>query len=181
MSTVKATNFQHPSSAAANITLGSDGSVVLPAGFSGGLGTNLVQAFKTDKFTTTSTSYVSVTGLSITITPTSATSKVLLVASMAVGASGAFALQVSFARGGSLLAQSTGNTTEGTYSSNIKEMVSGTSSGVPLTMVFLDSPASASAQTYTVDVKTNGTSVTVGGAVSSYGAVSTLTAIEVAA
>lgn len=85
MSTVKATNFQHPSSSDVNITLGADGSVVLPAGFTGGLGTNVVQTVKTDTFTTTSLTAVDVTGLAVTITPSSATSKILISFSLVLG------------------------------------------------------------------------------------------------
>jgi hypothetical protein len=44
-----------------------------------GIGTNIVQTVKTDTFTTTSTTFANITGLSVDITPTSATSKVLLI------------------------------------------------------------------------------------------------------
>ena len=43
MSTVKATHFEHPSASTAGITLAADGSVVLPQGFTGGIGSNVVQ------------------------------------------------------------------------------------------------------------------------------------------
>jgi hypothetical protein len=43
-----------------------------------GIGTNVVSVDKTDTFTTTSTSYTDVTGLTVTITPSSATAKVLV-------------------------------------------------------------------------------------------------------
>jgi len=48
--------------------------IALPAG----IASNVVQAVKTDVFSTSSTSFTDVTGLSVTITPTTATSKVLL-------------------------------------------------------------------------------------------------------
>jgi hypothetical protein len=44
-----------------------------------GIGSNVVQAVKTDTFTTSSSSFVTVDGLSVTITPSSASSKILLI------------------------------------------------------------------------------------------------------
>jgi hypothetical protein len=51
-----------------------------PAG--GGKVLQVVSTTKTDTFSTSSTSFVDVTGLSVTITPSSATSKILVVASI---------------------------------------------------------------------------------------------------
>ena len=45
----------------------------------------VVQTVKTDKFTTTSSSAVDITGLSVAITPTSATSKILILTNMNYG------------------------------------------------------------------------------------------------
>jgi hypothetical protein len=49
----------------------------LDAASNAGIGSNLVQTVKTDTFSTTSTSYTNVTGLSAAITPTSTTSRIL--------------------------------------------------------------------------------------------------------
>ena len=79
MSTVKATHFEHPSASTAGITLAADGSVVLPQGSTGGIGSNVVTGTRTSgNFTTSSTSYVDVTDFAATITLTSASSKVLV-------------------------------------------------------------------------------------------------------
>jgi hypothetical protein len=50
----------------------------LDAAFNPGIGSNVVQTVKTDTFTTSSTSFVDITGLTVTITPTTVTSKVLI-------------------------------------------------------------------------------------------------------
>jgi hypothetical protein len=49
-----------------------------------GIGSNVVQTVKTDTFTTSSTSTTDVTGLTATITPSSTSSKVLVIADVAV-------------------------------------------------------------------------------------------------
>jgi hypothetical protein len=54
----------------------------LDAVLAGGIGSNVVQTVKTDVFSTTSATFTAVTGLAVTITPTSNTSKVLLLASV---------------------------------------------------------------------------------------------------
>jgi hypothetical protein len=153
VSTVKATNFQHPSSAAANITLGSDGSVVLPAGFSGGLGTNVVQAVKTDTFSASlAVGAVSgdVTGLTVSITPSSATAKVLVIASIYTsGDGGAIGSYLYLYRDGSL------TTYIGDAASSRARVTSSTSwegqnNPDVQHVMFLDSPATTSAVTYSV-------------------------------
>lgn len=54
----------------------------LDAAGNAGIGTNVVQTVKDTEFSTTSSTFVDVTGLSATITPTSATSKVLVIANI---------------------------------------------------------------------------------------------------
>jgi hypothetical protein len=50
-----------------------------------GIGSNVVQTVKTDTFTTSSTSPTNITGLTLTITPSTATSKIFLIAQIANG------------------------------------------------------------------------------------------------
>jgi hypothetical protein len=50
----------------------------LPAAIATGKVLQVVQTTKTDTFTTTSTSFTDVTGLSVSITPSSASSKILI-------------------------------------------------------------------------------------------------------
>ena len=110
----------------------------------------VVQTVKTDTFSTTSTSYVDVTGLSVSITPSSATSKIYVVA------------------------QVTGGGTPGTNNTNFRlvrdstAICIGTSGGgsriqattstavadgnvlAALVISFLDSPSTTSATTYKI-------------------------------
>ena len=160
MSTVKATNFQHPSSAAANITLGSDGSVVLPAGFSGGLGTNVVGVLKTDTFTTTSTSFVDVTGLTVTITPSSATSKILLVGNIQFSITSNSSSFIQLLRDATIIGSGDSALTRTqAFAGTWNRTTDGSSfnvhpNGIPVAL--LDSPATASAVTYKFQMKASG-------------------------
>ena len=101
MSTLKVTNIQHPSAENPAIELDpTDGVIFTAASFdaaaitsgvldvarvplAAGIGSNVVQTVKTDTFSTTSSSYTDVTGLSVAITPTSLTSRVLVIADLA--------------------------------------------------------------------------------------------------
>ena len=83
MATLNATNLKHASSGSNNIVLASDGSTTI-SNLSGGVGKILqvVQTIKTDAFTTTSTSLTDITGLSVDITPSSSSSKILVYSSV---------------------------------------------------------------------------------------------------
>jgi hypothetical protein len=67
-----------------------DGAVT-SSDFAAGVGGKILQvvtAQKTDTFSTNSTSFVDVTGLSVSITPSSASSKILILASLSLGNDG---------------------------------------------------------------------------------------------
>ena len=161
MSTVKTTNLQHPSASDVGITLGADGSVVLPQGFAGGLGTNVVQTVKTDVFTSTANSYTNITGLSVTITPSSASSKILLVAQLTVGANAAAQWgHFRFSGGNSTayVGAAAGNRTRAVFGG-----LNNQGDGFYLSafsMVYVDSPATTSPVTYVVQGMTGTTNAT---------------------
>jgi hypothetical protein len=94
-------------------------------------------------FSTASTSLVDITGLSVSITPTSASNKVLVMASVSFGLTvdgelGTF----SFARGGTPIAQSTGG---GGQTGTVVRRAESANGSYSLNMQFLDSPATTSA------------------------------------
>ena len=193
MSTVKATHFEHPSASTAGITLAADGSVVLPQGFTGGVGSNVVQAVKTDTFSTTSTTYVDVTGLTVTITPTSSTSKVLIIADIHISQiSGTRSANARLARGGSAIyvGVAEGSRTPSSASSTGNFPDAGYNATHP-TLVFVDSPGSVSPQTYSVQLSVGAVSSPGTAVLNRYGndandgsrprMASSITAIEVAA
>ncbi len=139
-------------------------------GLDGGKVLQVVYAYSVSNITTTSTSYVT-TGIVGTITPSSATSKILVIASSQFSVSTSNIGYMTIFRGtvaGTNLGPTNGFALITTASSSTPQSLQ--------TAVWLDSPSTTSAQAYTIGFKTNGGSVTVNNA--NYG---TITLIEVAA
>ena len=67
----------------------------------------VVSTFKSDTFSTASTSFVDITGMSATITPTSATSKILVFINLTVGHAASHFSPVNLLRNGTNIAQPT--------------------------------------------------------------------------
>ena len=123
-------------------------SALLPAGSV----LQVVTTEKTDTFTTTSSSYVDVTGLSVSITPTSSSSKILVLfqinGSQQVGAGRAYL---------KLLRDSTVINAGATAGSRTRALggFSSADTSIPSTPVsgnYLDSPATASSTTYKIQI-----------------------------
>jgi hypothetical protein len=124
-----------------------------------GIGSNIVQTVKTDTFTTTSSTFVDVTGASVTITPSTATSKVLVIAYFVLGISstGGDAAHAIITGGGGA------NTFVGDAAGDRVRAAASTGSRIGEyrieqgafgnTVVYLDSPGSATAQTYKLQVR----------------------------
>lgn len=136
---------------------------------------------KVDSWTTASTSYVDVTGLSVDITPKSATSKILVVATV----SGA---QVTANDGMFQLLRGAAPIGNGTFGSTLNGFAQ-VSSSYPnaianQNITYLDSPASTSTQTYKIQGKANGAGtlcVNRRGVDGAFGTSSSITVMEVAA
>jgi hypothetical protein len=152
-----------PASIASNITLtlpdadGSAGQALVTNGSGvlsfadagGGKVLQVVQTVKTDTFSTTSTSKVDITGMSVSITPTSATSKILIIATVNYGGTD-YNYYCDLLRGATVLnAPASGNNpctislcgiTNTTY-----QIFEGTIS-------YLDSPATTSSTTYKLQI-----------------------------
>lgn len=132
----------------------------LPAGM-GGKVLQVLQAFKSDTFSHASTSWTPITGLSVNITPTSATSKILVMFSVSGSATGggySFALKI--VRNGSTdigIADAAGSRTRSTA----KIQASSSSHTFCCSAQFLDSPSTTSSTNYRVDmaVQAGGTGV----------------------
>lgn len=114
----------------------------------------VVSTTKTDKFATNSTSYVDVTGLSVSITPSSASSKILVIVNLSGSSYTSTGGQWNLVRGstniavgtnGSATKQATGSFYSG-QSENAYQMLF-------LHMTHLDSPSTTSATTYKVQVR----------------------------
>ena len=115
----------------------------------------------TDVFSTSSTTYVDITGLSVDITPSSASSKILITGSIAAGCS-SYYFYVNLLRNGTEVGQGVGVSNRpgmflGTpyYGSGNDEYSLST-----LSPNFLDSPNTTSAITYKCQCRTYSSSVT---------------------
>jgi hypothetical protein len=147
----------------------------------------VVQATKTDTFTTTSTTFTDVTGLSVSITPSSASNKVLLLAMIGYGGPVTDSMHLKFLVGSTdlLIGDAASNRIRTNFSKNNYNIESD-APGSHFT--YLHSPASTSSQTYKVQIRSaGGGTVTINrtgfdGDTSSYGRfASTMIAMEVAA
>jgi hypothetical protein len=145
----------------------------LDAAGNAGIGSNVVQTVKTNSFSTTSATFVAVTDFDVTITPTSATAKVLVIASYQQGHSanrGEFRLL----RDSTVLGRASFIDVGGGFEN---ERIS-----TYPTMVFLDTPATTSAITYSLEASniSTGTLFFNRPGVDSVAVTCTITAIEVA-
>jgi hypothetical protein len=117
----------------------------------------VVSATKTDSFTTTSTSFVDVTGLSVSITPSSTTSKILVLVDMVGSASpGVVAMFGVLVRDSTQIAlgDAAGSRTR---TSGFLQAANADSVSM-MSLNFLDSPATVSALTYKMQIAANAAS-----------------------
>ena len=114
----------------------------LPTGL-GGKVLQVVSTTKTDVFVTTSTSFTDVTGLSVSITPSSTSNKILVLSSIVWGHN-------AYNSGGHLQLNR-GSSALSTYNLNFSGTYTGNRSMASFN--YLDSPSSTSAQTYKIQVK----------------------------
>jgi len=146
----------------------------------GGKILQVVSTSKTDSFTTTSTSLVDVTGVSVSITPTSATSKVFVECSGVGGnTSGANLIGFQLVRDSTAIGVGTGganfNGTGLIYNTN--------NGGTGFSLSFLDSPATTSATTYKLQAEVNGSTGVIGRIAvnDNFRVITTITVMEVSA
>ena len=108
---------------------------------------------KTDTFSMTSTTFADVTGLSVSITPKSTTSKIFVMA--AVSGTGQLAATNFFGR---LMRDSTAIAVADAASSRTQSTIAARDqdNGSVMPVMFLDSPATVSAVTYKIQVRSQG-------------------------
>lgn len=115
---------------------------------------------KSDTFTTTSGSFVDVTGLSVSITPTSASNKVLVNVTVNVnGPTGSAALQGQIVRDSTAIG--IGDTAGSRTRASIGNVELPGTAALAMNVMFLDSPATTSATTYKFQVRSNSSPQTV--------------------
>lgn len=146
----------------------------------------VVSTFKSDTFSTSSTSMVDITGMSATITPTTATSRVLVLINLTVGPAASNFSPVNLVRNGVNIAQPTTASSFQATLNNYNGEGSGYTGGSAqpqYALSFLDSPATTSALTYKLQILTTGgtTFVNTRPIAQNGTCTSTLTLLEIAA
>jgi hypothetical protein len=140
----------------------------------------VVQTVKTDQFTSATNGFVDITGLSASITPSSATSKILIFATITAGAGANNNLGFNLVRNSTNINQSTGSSLNRTLTQNYGTAYQSITS--PIT--FLDSPSTTSATTYKIQMNSEGQTSSVINSRSTdtyYGGVSQITLMEISA
>jgi hypothetical protein len=132
---------------------------------SGQVPVQVIQTIKTDTFTTTSSSYTDITGLSVNITPTSASNRILVIATLSYGGGTNAYGYAQILRNGTPIAlgnSDSSNRTENTFPLNIENTASGDAKLMNAGMTVLDSPATTSAITYKIQALSANAGVLVG-------------------
>ena len=177
--TLKVQNIE-TSSGSGTITLGQSGeTVALGASNISGFGKigQVKQTVKDDSFTTTSGTPVDITGLSVDITPSSTSSKILV--SVHIGThdlTAAATYGYVLKRGSTSIGVGTGDGTASTMAGT-----QNADRGEGQSMMFLDSPASTSSQTYKLQAYVNSATLSINDRQGNadYSTISTITVQEV--
>jgi hypothetical protein len=136
---------------AVNSTYLLDGSVTrAKMGYAGAV-LQVVSTTKTDTFTTTSTSYTDITGLSVSITPTSASNKILVIYSVMAGANATAGSNMRLVRNSTAIAIGDAAGSRTLVTTSLFATNSNNFAGVH-NMNFLDSPATTSSTTYKLQI-----------------------------
>jgi len=114
----------------------------------------VVQTVKTDTFSTSSSSFVDITGLSVSITPTSSSSKILVLFDIANSADNSNAAILTMLRNGSTIYG--GDAAAGHPNGLSQNFVNGNYFLMRTTGCYLDSPATTSAVTYKIQMLSSG-------------------------
>ncbi len=117
----------------------------------------VVSTLKSDTFSTASTSYTDITGLSVSITPTANTSKVLVLVQVNYGYSGDIVDTLQLVRGSTAIdiGDASGASARGTLGGGNGGGANAATALIPGVVSFLDSPATTSATTYKMQMFVN--------------------------
>jgi hypothetical protein len=161
MTTTGDTIYSSSGSTPARLGIGTTGQVLTvsggvptwatPAAGGGGKVLQVVSTAKTDSFSTATASFTDVTGLSVSLTPSSASSNVLIMVTLsASGRDGQGDSAMRLVRGSTNIAI---GTTAGSRTSVSQDIIrTNVYAAKSINLVFLDSPATTSSTTYKVQV-----------------------------
>ena len=140
---------------------------------------------KTDTFSTTSATFTDITGLSVNITPTSSSNKVLVTASVSAACDPTLTnISFQLVRGSTVIA--VGDAASSRIRATIGTKSRDNDTPITQTIMFLDSPATTSSTTYKLQVKVSGSTGYINRSVSDVDSagrdrtISTITVMEVA-
>ena len=126
----------------------------------------VVQTVKTNTFSSTSATFGDITGLTVSITPTSSSSKILVMGVLNISTSSNDMIKVQIARGGSaiFIADTVAGATSALtqlYTGGSVNIPGANWSTYPVSAFYLDSPATTSSTTYSwqIRVQTGGNTV----------------------
>ena len=142
----------------------------------------VVQTYKTNTFTRTATSEDDIPGMSVDITPSSASSKIMVMVTLNWSSDGSSNVWINLKRGSTYLGRGTGGSRDnGFYSSN----VGATDNRIvtPTNINYLDSPSTTSTINYRIVVQSDNDNlftVNTRAINSFYGSSSHITAMEIA-
>ena len=119
----------------------------------------VIQTVKKDTFSTTSSTFVDITGLTATITPSATSSKVLIIVdlklSMSDGVNDTMYMRINGGNASTYIGDAGGaNQTRAAVGSRNVQNWAPASGILPATQVYLDSPATTSATTYAAQLLT---------------------------
>jgi hypothetical protein len=119
-----------------------------------GIGSNVVQTVKTDTFSTTSATFTAITGLAATITPSTDTSKILVVVNVQLGQSTEnVGAHIQVLRGATPIYLGDASGSRVRASATYVAGDAGVVDTATVTCVALDSPAVDTATTYSVELR----------------------------
>jgi len=131
-------------------------------GASAGQVIQVVQTVKTDTFSTTSTSFVDVTGLSVSITPSSASNKILVLVQISYGGAVNMYGSAKLIRGSTSIFEGNSDSASRTESTipmtTTNEANSEASKMYNGSIFYLDSPSTTSSTTYKIQIRTSSAS-----------------------
>jgi hypothetical protein len=120
---------------------------------SGQVPVQVISTTKTDTFSMSGSTFTDITGLSVTITPTSASNRIFIIVNFGVSSSSTAGLNTyNLVRGSTNISQPA---TTPTFAGTMVGYLDIGDNVLPVGFHFLDSPATTSATTYKVQMKSN--------------------------